>query len=87
VKDVLGSDHLCFVVHGVVEACDLGAFDKQGEDAGGQRPYDPWMMLKIWLYGFCVNVRTTRKWEQRIRAISVEYRRVPCGIPTEAMLS
>jgi len=67
VKDVLGSDHLCFVVHEVVEACDLSAFEKHEEDAGGQRPYDPRMMLKIWLYGFAVNVRTTRKLEQRIR--------------------
>jgi len=67
VKDVLGADHLCFVVHEVVEACDLSAFEKDGEDAGGQRAYDPRMMLKIWLYGFGVNVRTTRKLEQRIR--------------------
>jgi len=27
VKDVLGADHLCFVVHEVVEACDLSAFE------------------------------------------------------------
>ncbi|GAC1643200.1 MAG: hypothetical protein NVS9B14_24570 [Candidatus Acidiferrum sp.] len=67
VKDVLGADHLCFVVHEVVEACDLSAFETQEEDAGGQRAYDPRMMLKIWLYGFGVNVRTTRKLEQRIR--------------------
>lgn len=67
VKDVLGADHLCFVVHEVVEACDLSAFESQQEEAGGQRPYDPRMMLKIWLYGFGVNVRTTRKLEQRIR--------------------
>ena len=67
VKDVLGADHLCFLVHEVVEACDLSVFEKQEEDAGGQRPYDPRMMLKIWLYGFGVNVRTTRKLEQRIR--------------------
>src|SRR5271155_88091 len=67
VKDVLGADHLCFVVHEVVEACDLRVFKKQEEDAGGQRPYDPRMLLKIWLYGFSVNVRTTRKLEQRIR--------------------
>lgn len=67
VKDVLGADHLCFVVHEVVEACDLSEFDQQEADEGGQRPYDPRMMLKIWLYGFCVNVRTTRKLEQRIR--------------------
>lgn len=67
VKDVLGDDHLCFVVHEVVEACDLSGFQNPEEDAGGQRPYDPRMMLKIWLYGFSVNVRTTRKLEQRVR--------------------
>ena len=67
VKDVLGADHLCFVVHEVVEACDLSEFDSQEADEGGQRPYDPRMMLKIWLYGFSVNVRTTRKLEQRVK--------------------
>jgi hypothetical protein len=29
VKDVLGADHLCFVVHDGVEACDLSPFAKQ----------------------------------------------------------
>lgn len=67
VKDVLGADHLCFVVHEVVEACDLSEFDQPEADEGGQRPYDPRLMLKIWLYGFCLNVRTTRKLEQRVR--------------------
>jgi transposase len=67
VKDVLGSDHLCFLVHEVVESCDLSGFEPQQEDEGGQRPYDPRLMLKVWLYGFSVNVRTTRKLEQRIR--------------------
>jgi transposase len=67
VKDVLGSDHLCFLVHEVVECCDLSGFEQPEEDEGGQRPYDPRLMLKVWLYGFSVNVRTTRKLEQRIR--------------------
>jgi transposase len=67
VKDVLGADHLCFLVHEVVEQCDLRAFESAEEDEGGQRPYDPRLMLKVWLYGFSVNVRTTRKLEQRIR--------------------
>lgn len=48
-KDVLGADHLCFMVHEVVEACDLRAFEKAEEEAGGQRRYDPRMMRKIWL--------------------------------------
>jgi len=66
-KDVLGTDHLCFLVHEVVESLDLSGFEKEEEDAGGQRAYDPRLMLKVWLYGFGVNVRTTRKMEQRIR--------------------
>ena len=67
VKDVLGADHLCFLVHEVVESLDLSGFQEEGEDEGGQRAYDPRLMLKVWLYGFGVNVRTTRKMEQRIR--------------------
>jgi transposase len=67
VKDVLGRDHLCFLVHEVVESLDLSNFESGDEDAGGQRAYDPRLMLKVWLYGFGVNVRTTRKLEQRIR--------------------
>jgi len=67
VKDVLGADHLCFLVHEVVESFDLSGFEEKEEDAGGQRAYDPRLMLKVWLYGFGVNVRTTRKMEQRIR--------------------
>jgi transposase len=68
VKDVLGPDHLCFLVHEVVESFDLSGFARDGEeDAGGQRAYDPRLLLKVWLYGFGVNVRTTRKLEQRIR--------------------
>src|SRR5271170_5584916 len=66
-KDVLGADPLCFVVPEVVAACDLSPFEKPAEDAGGQRPYDPRMLRKIWLYGFSVNVRRTRKREQRMR--------------------
>src|SRR5271155_1545717 len=67
VKDVLGTDHLCFLVHEVVESQDLRGFEKEEEDEGGQRAYGPRLMLKVWLYGFGVNVRTTRKMEQRIR--------------------
>lgn len=67
VKDVLAADHLCFLVHEVVESFDLSGFESEEEDAGGQRAYDPRLMLKVWLYGFGVNVRTTRKLEQRIR--------------------
>lgn len=67
VRDVLGADHLCFLLHEVVEGWDLSEFEAAYSDAGGQSPYDPRLMLKVWLYAFALNVRTTRKLEQRVR--------------------
>jgi transposase len=66
VRDELPKQHLCFLIHEVVESQDLSRFDEAyGEE--GQRAYDPRLMLKVWLYGFAVNVRSTRKLEQRIQ--------------------
>jgi transposase len=66
VRDELAPGHLCFLIHEVVEKQDLRRFDEAyGEE--GQRAYDPRMMLKVWLYGYAVNVRSTRKLEQRIQ--------------------
>lgn len=66
VRDELPKGHLCFLIDEVVEKQDLSRFDAAyGEE--GQRAYDPRMMLKVWLYGFAVNVRSTRKLEQRIQ--------------------
>lgn len=67
VRDVLGADHLCFLLHEVVESWDLQEFVEAYSEAGGQSPYDPRLMLKVWLYAFALNVRTTRKLEQRIQ--------------------
>jgi transposase len=66
VKDVLGEDHLCFFVHQVVERLDLSAFAAEyGEE--GQRPYAPAMMVKVWLYAYCLQVTASRRLEQRIK--------------------
>lgn len=67
VRDVLGEDHLCFLVHEVVEGLDLRRFVGKYSEQGGQSPYDPRLMLKVWLYAFALGVRTTRKLEQRVR--------------------
>jgi transposase len=66
VRDELPGGHLCFLIHEVVESQDLRRFDAAYSDEG-QRAYDPRLMLKVWLYGFAVNVRSTRKLEQRIQ--------------------
>jgi len=66
VQDVLGDDHLCFFVHQVVEKLDLSAFVQAYSDEG-QRPYAPALMVKVWLYAYCLQVTSSRRLEQRVR--------------------
>jgi transposase len=66
VKDVLGSEHLCFRVDAMVEQLDVGRFE-EAYAAEGRMAYPPRMMLKVWLYAFCLGVNSTRRLERRIR--------------------
>jgi len=66
VRDELPAEHLCFRIHQLIEGLDLSEYDRAyGEE--GQRAYNPRLMLKVWLYAFAVNVRSTRKLEKRIQ--------------------
>jgi transposase len=66
VKDVLGEDHLCFFVDEIFKQLDLSAF-LADYSAEGQRPYAPPLMVKVWLYAYCLQVTSSRRLEQRIR--------------------
>jgi transposase len=66
VRDVLGSEHLCFFVHRVVERFDLRQL-VEAYGAEGRLAYPPAMMLKVWLYAFALRVTSTRRLERRIR--------------------
>ena len=66
VHEVLGSDHLCFFVHRVVERLDLGRFEEAYRAEGGML-YHPSLMLKVWLYAYALGVTSSRRVEQRIR--------------------
>jgi transposase len=66
VKDELGSDHLCFFVHEVVERMDLRGFEQAYSAEGGEL-YHPALMLKVWLYGYALGMTSGRRLEQRIR--------------------
>ena len=66
VDEVLGSDHLCFFVHGVVERLELSRFTAAYGAEGGAL-YHPSLMLKVWLYGYALGVTSSRRLEQRIR--------------------
>ncbi len=66
VKDELGSEHLCFFVHEVVERMDLRGFEQAYSAEGGEL-YHPALMLKVWLYGYALGMTSGRRLEQRIR--------------------
>jgi len=66
VQEVLGSDHLCFLVHQVVERLDLKRFTEVYGEEGGEL-YHPALMLKVWLYSYLLGVTSSRRLEQRIR--------------------
>jgi transposase len=73
VKDVLGAEHLCFRLHVMVEQLDVGRFE-EAYAAEGRMAYPPRMMLKVWLYAFCLGVNSTRRLERRIQeALAFRY--------------
>lgn len=66
VRDVLGSQHLCFSIHHAVEQFELRQFE-EAYAPEGRLAYPPAMMLKVWLYAFCLRVTSTRRLERRIQ--------------------
>lgn len=66
VQEILGSDHLCFFVHEVVERLNLKPFVAAYGEEGGAL-YHPSLMLKVWLYAYALGLTSSRRLEQRIR--------------------
>jgi transposase len=66
IVDELGENHLALFVHRVVERLDLSRFETESSEQG--RPgYPPQLLLKVWLYAYCLGVTSSRRLEQRIR--------------------
>lgn len=66
-RDWLPEDHLAYFVSDVVANLDLSAMDAvYGTEQRGQPPYDPLMMTKILVYGYCVGVFSSRRIERRL---------------------
>ncbi|GAA1357882.1 hypothetical protein GCM10009596_09850 [Arthrobacter rhombi] len=61
----LPSNHLArFIAELVENELDLDRFHASYRKAKGQPPYDPRLMLRIVLYGYCVGVRSSRELEK-----------------------
>lgn len=65
--DWLPEDHLAYFVSDVVDNLDLSAMDAvYGNEKRGQPPYDPLMMTKVLVYGYCVGVFSSRRMERKL---------------------
>ena len=63
----LPENHLAYFVSDVVEQLDLSEIHMVYEkELRGQPPYDPGMMTKLLVYGYCVGVYSARKIQQRL---------------------
>ena len=66
-RDWLPENHLAYFVSDLVEQLDLSAiYAVYEQDLRGQPPYDPRLMTKLLVYGYCVGVFSARKIEQRV---------------------
>jgi len=64
----LDEGHLAYFVSDVVDQLDLTPMHAgYGEERRGQPPYDPRMMTKLLVYGYCVGVYSSRKIQLRLQ--------------------
>ena len=66
-QEWLPDDHLAYSISDVVDQLDLSDITAryEGERRGGP-PYNPRMMVKVLLYGYCVGVASSRRIAQRL---------------------
>jgi len=61
-QDWLPEDHLAYMVRSVVSALNLEAFHRwYRKDPRGALPFDPVMMVSIFLYAWCSDIYSSRK--------------------------
>jgi len=65
-REWLPADHLAYFIDNVVDQLDLCEVFASYEGTKGQPPYHPEMMVKVWLYGYCVGIRSSRKLERAL---------------------
>src|SRR5450432_3680549 len=64
----LDEDHLVYFVSDVVDQLDLSAIHAvYGEEKRGQPPYDPRLMTKLLVYGYCTGVFSSRRIQKRLQ--------------------
>lgn len=67
-REWLDEDHLVYFVSDVVDQLDLSAMHAVYEqEKRGQPPYDPRLMTKLLVYGYCTGVFSSRRIQKRMQ--------------------
>src|SRR5450432_1765652 len=67
-REWLPENHLVYFVSDVVDQLDLSAMHAVYEkEKRGQPPYDPRLMTKLLVYGYCTGVYSSRRIQKRLR--------------------
>lgn len=67
-REWLPEGHLAYFVSDMVDQLDLSAIHAvYEEESRGQPPYDPRMMTKLLIYGYCTGVFSSRRIQKRIQ--------------------
>ena len=67
-RDWLPENHLVHFVSDVVDQLDLSLIEAHyAEELRGQPPYDPLLMTKLLVYGYCVGVFSSRRIQKRLQ--------------------
>jgi len=65
-RTMIGPDHIVHVIDGIVEGMSLEALNEYYKGGGGST-YHPKMMIKVWIYGYCERIYTTRRLAKAMR--------------------
>src|SRR5258708_1110716 len=67
-REWMAEEHLVYFVSDVVDQLDLSAIHAgYGEEKRGQPPYDPRLMTKLLVYGYCTGVFSSRRIQKRLQ--------------------
>src|SRR5580693_3503344 len=67
-REWVAEEHLVYFVSDIVDQLDLSAIHAvYGEEKRGQPPYDPRLMTKLLVYGYCTGVFSSRRIQKRLQ--------------------
>ena len=66
IEEFIAAGHLVRIIDGVVEQLKMEDLEVY-YPGGGSSAYHPKMMIKVWLYGYCTRIYTTRPLARAIR--------------------